>query len=238
MHLSTNRGPAALNFSPLLDENLELVKRIAWRLHRRLPSCVDIEDLVQAGVIGLLEAQSRYQEDESASFATFAGIRIRGAMLDEIRRGDWAPRSLHRSARALAQARHDVERRCGGAASAPDVAAEMGMALPEYRRLCDDIGLAHLASLDATLADQPGLEVCANDSAMPENEVEHDDMCRAVMEASQSLPEREQMLLHLYYEAGENLRQIAERMGVSESRVCQLHGRAIRQMRDLIGEAA
>ncbi|WP_353247687.1 RNA polymerase sigma factor FliA [Salinisphaera sp. T31B1] len=222
----------------VLECHLELVKRIAWRLHRRLPHSVDIEDLIQAGVVGLIEAHMRYQSEADASFATFAGIRIRGAMLDEIRRGDWTPRSLHRSARAMMEARQSVEQRTHGAATSQMVASELGMDLGDYRRLCDDIGLSQITSLEATLADKPGLDISANDSVMPEEAVTYQDMCRAVMEAARTLPEREQTLLHLYYEADENLRQIAERMGVSESRVCQLHGRAIRQIRSRVGQAA
>lgn len=231
-----NRNPVP-EIGLVVDENLELVKRIAWRLHQRLPECVQIEDLIQAGTIGLLEAWERYQPEEQASFSTFAGIRIRGAMLDEIRRGDWAPRSLHRAARAVKQARVDVERRCGRAAPSNEVAAEMGMPINDYRRLCDDMAMSHVASLDSTLADHPTLEVSAGDSFAPEAAVEYQDMCEAIQRATVNLPEREQLLMHLYYEAGQNLRQIAEQLGVSESRVCQLHGRAIRQIRALVGEA-
>ena len=232
-----NRSPIQ-DIGVVVDENLELVKRIAWRLHQRLPDCVQVEDLIQAGTIGLLEAWERYQPDEDASFATFAGIRIRGAMLDEIRRGDWAPRSLHRAARAVKQARADVERRVGRAAASTAVAAELGMPLAEYRRLCDDVALSHVASLDAALSDQPALEVSADDGFAPEAAVEYQDMCEVIQRAAVELPEREQLLLHLYYESGRNLREIAEQLGVSESRVCQLHGRAIRQIRTLVGEAA
>ncbi len=222
----------------VIEDNLELVKRIAWRLHRRLPDSVDIEDLVQAGIVGLIEAHARYRAEEEASFATFAGIRIRGAMLDEIRRGDWTPRSLHRASRAVVQARRRVEQRTHASASSRAVAHEMGLELCEYRRLFDDIGLAHVASLDAALAEQPSLDFSALDAASLESVAEHDDLCRAVVAAARSLPDREQTLLRLYYDAGENLRQIAERMGVSESRVCQLHGRAIRQIRDHLSQAA
>lgn len=231
-----NQNPIA-DVGLVVEENLELVRRIAWRLHQRLPDCVQVEDLIQAGTIGLLEAWERFRPEEKASFPTFAGIRIRGAMLDEIRRGDWAPRSLHRAARAASKARADVERRFGRVAPSNAVAAEMGMPIGEYRRLCDDVALSHVTSLDATLSDQPALEVSADVGFAPEATVEYQDMCEAIQRAAINLPEREQLLLHLYYEAGRNLRQIAEQLGVSESRVCQLHGRAVRQIRALVGEA-
>jgi len=229
---------AAADMAPLLQDNTELVRRIAWRLHRRLPDSVQVEDLIQAGMIGLLEAHERYRPGQEASFATFAGIRIRGAMLDEIRRGDWAPRSLHRAARAAKQAREDIERKHGHAAGTSAVAKKLGLSSKDYRHLCADVAGAQVASLEATLAAQPGLEFAANGEFAPDVMVERQDMCESVARVARQLPEREQLLLDLYYEQGRNLRQIAERLGVSESRACQLHSRAIRRVRDLLGEAA
>lgn len=238
MHRATHTHGALQERALVINENLELVKRIAWRLHRGLPDSVQIEDLIQAGTIGLLEAWERYEPNDHATFSTFAGMRIRGAMLDEMRRGDWAPRSVHRAARAVKQARADVEARCGRVAGSTAVAAEMGLPLNEYRRLCDDVTLSSVTSLDSALADHPGLEVRAGDESAPHCAVEYQDLCAAVQRAARQLPEREQALLHLYYESGYNLRQIAERMGVSESRICQLHGRAVRRIRAGLGEEA
>lgn len=216
----------------LVSDHVDLVKRIAYRLHGRLPDTVQMEDLIQAGMLGLLEARERYRDGEGASFATFAGIRIRGAMLDEIRRGDWAPRSLHRATRAIQEARQRVESRVGRPAGEAELAAELDLPLDEYRKTLNDAAGAHLTSLDegnfATLA----RDVPAAAESRPAEMVEWADLCAAVKAASDCLPERERQLMAWYYDEDLNLREIAERLGVSESRACQLHGRAIARVRE------
>lgn len=222
----------------LVSENVDLVKRIAYRLHSRLPECVQMEDLIQAGMLGLLEAQERYRSDEGASFSTFAGIRIRGAMLDEIRRGDWAPRSLHRATRAIQEAQQRVENRTGRSASEAELAAEMGVSLDEYRKTVSDVASAHLMSLDDSSPDMPPQEVPAEDGNRPAELVEREDLRSAVADASACLPERERHLMRWYYDEDLNLREIAERLGVSESRACQLHGRALARVRGMLSNWA
>lgn len=229
---------AAADMAPMLQNNTELVRRIAWRLHQRLPATVQVEDLIQSGMIGLLEAYERYRPDMDASFATFAGIRIRGAMLDEIRRGDWAPRSLHRAARAMKKARENIESKQGQAAGSRAMAKALGLSPSDYRSLCVDVAAAQMTSLDGMLDAYPGMDIAANSNDSPDRMVERQDMRDAIARVSRQLPAREQLLLDLYYERGQNLRQIAERLGVSESRACQLHSRAIRHVRDKLGEAA
>lgn len=219
----------------LVSDHIELVKRIAYRLYSRLPDCVQMEDLIQAGMLGLLEAQERYRPSEDASFATFAGIRIRGAMLDEIRRGDWAPRSLRRAARTIQEARQRIEHRAGRLAGEAELAAESGLSLNEYRKTLSDASGAYLMSLDDT--DLGAHEMGAHDvptapDSRPAELVERADLYAAVAAASESLPERERCLLRWYYDEDLNLREIAERLGVSESRACQLHGRAIARVRE------
>jgi RNA polymerase sigma factor for flagellar operon FliA len=215
-------------------EHVDLVKRIAYRLHSRLPDCVQMEDLIQAGMLGLLEAQERYRSNEGAAFATFASIRIRGAMLDEIRRGDWAPRSLHRATRAIQQAQQRVEHRAGRSASEAELVAEMGLSMDQYRKTVSDGAGVHLMSLDDGDLDMPVREVPAGDASRPAELVEQADLYAAVATASARLPEREQRLMAWYYDEDLNLRQIAERLGVSESRACQLHGRALARVRKLL----
>lgn len=224
--------------NPLIDEHIDLVKRIAYRLHGRLPDSVQVEDLIQAGMLGLLEAHERFRADEGASFTTFAGIRIRGAMLDEIRRGDWAPRSLHRAARAAAEARRRVEARKGSTAGEAEIAAEMDLSLADYRKTMSDIAGAHLCSLDDGDPDLPPQEIPAGEDCRPLVAVEHENLCAAVADASSHLPDRERLLMSMYYEQNLNLRQIAETLGVSESRACQLHGRAISRVREQLSEWA
>jgi len=224
--------------SAVVGENEELVRRIAWRLYRRLPACVQIEDLIQAGMVGLLEAYDRYEANQDASFSTFAGIRIRGAMLDEIRRGDWTPRSLHRAARSMRQASSVIERQTGQRASSTAIAAAMGLSTDEYRHLCADLDRVHVASLDGILEANPAADVGCAGAELPEEAVVDRDLWAHVSHTIKQLPVRDQALLTLYYERGENLRQIAERMGVSESRVCQLHARALTRTRALLADAA
>lgn len=218
--------------NPLVAEHIDLVKRIAYRLVSRLPDSVQVEDLIQAGMLGLLEAHERYREGEGASFSTFAGIRIRGAMLDEIRRGDWTPRSVHRAARAVADAQSTLESRCGRAAGEWEIAAEMGVSMADLRRTVSDASSAYLTSLDDTGPDDTAADVPDIHGASPQQRFEQESLYRAVVDASDTLPERERLLMTLYYDQGLNLRQIAERLGVSESRACQLHGRAIARVRE------
>lgn len=216
---------------PIVDDNVDLVKRIAFRLHSRLPESVQIEDLIQAGMIGLLEAHERYNPESDASFSTFAGIRIRGAMLDEIRRGDWAPRSLHRKSRAVAQARSQLEARNRRQATEAEIAAELDMSPAQYRKTMGDVCSANLYSLDDVDPTRPSQEVAGDDCWRPQVTVERDCLNQAVAAASARLPDRERQLMSMYYEQDLNLREIAETLGVSESRACQLHGRAVSRVR-------
>lgn len=218
--------------NPVINDNIDLVKRIALRLHGRLPDSVQIEDLVQAGMIGLLEAHERFDASAGASFSTFAGIRIRGAMLDEIRRGDWAPRSLHRKSRAVAAAQRRLEARQGRKSSEAEIAAEMELSLEDYRKTVGDVSSANLYSLDDVDPSQPSQDVPADDNTRPQVRVEHECLISAVAQASAKLPSRERLLMSMYYEQDLNLRQIAETLGVSESRACQLHGRAVSRVRE------
>ncbi len=217
--------------NPVIDDNINLVKRIAFRLHGRLPDSVQIEDLIQAGMIGLLEAHERFDAKAGASFSTFAGIRIRGAMLDEIRRGDWAPRSLHRKSRAVADAQRRLEARNRRQPTEAEIAAEMDMSLGDYRKTMGDVSSANLYSLDDVDPTRPSQEVAAGDESRPLVNVERDCLNNAILKASAKLPKRERLLLSMYYEQELNLRQIAETLGVSESRACQLHGRAVGRVR-------
>ena len=136
------------NAARLVEEHAPLVKKIALHLMARLPASVQLEDLMQAGMIGLLEAAQRYSSGKGATFETYAGIRIRGAMVDEIRKGDWVPRSVHRNARKISAAIKSVEDRTGREAQDAEVAEELGMALPEYHASLADANSGRLFSLD------------------------------------------------------------------------------------------
>jgi RNA polymerase sigma factor for flagellar operon FliA len=216
---------------PVVDELVErhaaLVKRIAYHLAGRLPSCVEVDDLIQAGMIGLLEAAGHFSSDRGASFETYAGIRIRGAMIDALRQLDWAPRSVHRKARDVAEAIREVEGELGRAATDAEVAAAMQIPLEEYHGIVQDAATSQVSSLDdlASAADIPGAE------ADPLQQAEGGALRESVAEAIAALPERERLVMSMYYDEELNLKEIGAVLGISESRVCQLHGQALIRLR-------
>jgi RNA polymerase sigma factor for flagellar operon FliA len=215
----------------LPGEHRELVRRIAHHLAARLPPSVDIDDLIQAGLLGLMQARQHYRDGRGAAFETFASIRIRGAMLDELRRCDWAPRAVHQDARRAAATLRRLEQSGGRVASASEVATAMGIPLEEYHRIAADAARAPLVSMfdDAGAGHADRISACRD--AQPSAMVERDAFLAALAEAIERLPERERQLMALYYQEELNLREIGAVLGVTESRVCQLHSQALRRLR-------
>jgi RNA polymerase sigma factor for flagellar operon FliA len=214
-----------------------LVKRIAHHLLLRMPSSVQIDDLVQSGMIGLLEAARKYDLSKGASFETYAGIRIRGAMLDEIRKGDWAPRSVHRKSRKVAEAIKSVEMRTGTDAKDQDVAAELGMSLDEYHSILQDASGSRLFSFDDMLeGDDSVIDAVAGEISNPLDGIESDSFRAELADAIAALPERERLVLALYYDEELNLKEIGQIIGVSESRVSQIHTQAALRLRARLGD--
>ncbi|MEW6354374.1 MAG: RNA polymerase sigma factor FliA [Pseudomonadota bacterium] len=212
----------------LVNRHAPLVKRIAYHLMARLPSCVQVDDLIQAGMIGLLEAARNYDAAQGASFETYASIRVRGAMLDEVRKGDWAPRSVHRKARAMAQAVREVENKLGRDARDQEIAAHLGMGLDEYYSMLQDATAYHVFSFDEMGVDEGALaEGCADHRLNPFEGLQGEDFQRALVEAVGGLPERERLVIALYYDEEMNLREIGAVLGVSESRISQIHAQAL-----------
>ncbi|HEY6482520.1 MAG TPA: RNA polymerase sigma factor FliA [Steroidobacteraceae bacterium] len=205
----------------LVLQHAELVKRIAYHLAGRLPPSVEVDDLIQAGMLGLLEAAGNYAANRGASFETYAGIRIRGAMIDALRKLDWAPRSVHRKARAVAAVVQEIERRTGREARDVEIAQAMQVSLEEYHSIVQDAASCRLASLDdATAATAAG-------SADPFREAADERFRSALARAIAGLPERERLVMSLYYSEELNLKEIGAVLSVTESRVCQLHGQAL-----------
>jgi RNA polymerase sigma factor FliA len=214
----------------LIVRHAELVKRIAYHLAARLPPSVEVDDLIQAGMLGLLEAATRYVADRGASFETYAGIRIRGAMIDALRKQDWVPRSVHRKARALAAVVREIELATGRDARDAEIAGRMGVSLEEYHAIVQDAASCRLAALDDATA------AAAADSADPFRETMDERLRGALARAIDRLPERERLVMSLYYSDGLNLKEIGAVLKVTESRVCQLHGQALVRLQARLSE--
>ena len=213
----------------MVERHAPLVKRIACHLINRLPACVQLEDMVQAGMIGLLEATGKYDETQGASFETYAGIRIRGSMLDEIRKNDWAPRSVHRKAREVAEAVRIIENEHGRDARDIEIAETLEMSLGEYYKILQDNSYHKVLSVDDTSINtgETMLDSMSDNAPGILDGMHNDDLQRLLSDAIAGLPERERLVMALYYDEELNLREIGAVMGVSESRVSQIHSQAI-----------
>ena len=212
----------------LVQTHTALVRRIALHMIARLPGHVQLEDLIQAGMIGLLEAANKFDANRGASFSTYAGIRIRGAMVDEIRRGDWVPRSVHRQSREIAIAINKLEARLGREPSDREIASELGMEPDRYYQALDDAAAGKLHSYETLLEDeQPHGRADELSRGL-----EDDRLKASVTDAISSLTEREQLVLSLYYEEGLNLKEVGSVLNVGESRVSQIMSRAIVRIRE------
>jgi len=211
--------------------HLPLVKRIALHLLARLPSSVELDDLQQAGLLGLLSAVRSYSPDQGASFETYAGIRIKGAMLDELRKLSWAPRSVHEKARRMAQAVREVEARNNGQASDSEIADEMGVTLDEYHSM-----LAETASCQLLFIEDAGVDDDQEVADNPASTLEDDRFREALTQVIEHLPERERLVMALYYQEELNLKEVGLVLDVSESRVSQIHSQALTRIRAKMSE--
>lgn len=217
----------------LIKQYSPLVKRIAQHLMARLPSNVVLDDLIQAGMMGLLEAAKKFDPMQGASFETYAGIRIRGSIIDEVRRGDWTPRSVHKNARRVSAAIHMIENRNGREATDSEVADELEISLSEYHALMQDTLDAKLFSIDDLIREDDetvGMQIQGNDPN-PEDVFQSSAFRQALVEQLEALPERERLVMALYYDEELNLKEIGEVLGVSESRVSQIHSQAAMRLR-------
>lgn len=222
----------------VVNQHSELVKRIAYHLAARLPSSVEVDDLIQSGMIGLLDAARHYDGSAGASFETYAGIRIRGAMVDELRAGDWAPRSVHKKVREAAETVRKLEQERGRSVREVDVAQIMGISVDDYRSIQSDAAQCQMLSIDAT-RDQDDDEVWQVEdlaALTPAEHLQNREFQKALADAIRQLPEKEQLVLSLYYRDELNLREIGEVMSVTESRVCQVHGQALIHLRARLTE--
>jgi len=229
-------GDDALALERIARHYAPIVRRAAFHMAARLPDSVQVEDLVQAGMLGLLDAYQKYDASQGASFDTYAHKRIRGSMLDELRRCNWTPRSVSRMERDIGRAIRDLETELGRNARDTEIAERLGLGLRDYHQALQDASASKLFSLEEMIE-------CGAPPASPEHAgnpssvIEAGETKARVAGAVEQLPEREKLVMSLYYDQQLNLREIGSILEVSESRVCQIHGRALLRLRSMLPEA-
>ncbi len=230
------------NKDTLLDQHTVLVKKLAYQLKSKLPSSVELDDLIQAGMMGLLDAANKYEDSHGAQFETYAAQRIRGAMLDELRSADWLPRSIRKNMREVEAAISQLEQKLGRQPSESEVAKALSLSLEGYyEKLSHCSGHQLVYYEDFQENENQGehfLDRFVKDDDNPMQALLESDFKDALVNAIESLPEREKILMGLYYEQELNLKEIGAIMNVSESRVCQLHTQAVSRLRSTLKEQA
>jgi RNA polymerase sigma factor FliA len=218
-----------------LREHLPMVRFIALRLRERLPQQVEMEDLISAGIVGLMDALKKFDPQKKVQFRSYAQFRVRGAMLDSLRAVDWGPRDLRRKGRAVEEAIRVLSARQGHAPTEQEVAVEMGLDLPAYQKLLGDLSGLEIGSLNAPPADEAAVEALALLPAGPQCDpflqCQSSEMRRLLTAAISELPERERLVLTLYYYEELTMREVGATLGVVESRVSQLHSSAMARLR-------
>ena len=224
-----------LNRETYVSQYAPLVKRVAHQMLSKLPANVEVDDLIQAGMIGLMDAVERFEDDHGAKFETFASQRIRGAMLDELRAGDWLPRSVRRNQRTIESAIIKLQHRNGRVPNEREIANELGMDLPQYHQLLSDARGAQLCNYDDADVGEDGEDFFSrgvgDSSSDPSHMLADKRFKLSLVSAVEALPDREKTLMGLYYEQDLNMKEIAAVLGVTESRVCQLHSQAVARLR-------
>lgn len=232
-HLQADTGTE----NALVEQYIPLVGAVLHRLAMTLPEHVDQDDLKSAGLVGLLQALRNYDPACGTSFETYARVRIRGSMLDELRRMDWVPRTVHEKARRIQETISQLEQEIGGTPTEAQIAKALGVTVSEYSELLDEVRPAAFICLDAVGNSEDGdagslYEVVADSSEDgPVEQVSQRELRRVILERLKELPEMQRKVLALYYGEDLHLREIAEAFGLTESRICQIHSQAILSIR-------
>ncbi|BAC24345.1 fliA [Wigglesworthia glossinidia endosymbiont of Glossina brevipalpis] len=217
-----------------------MIRREALRLQVKLPGSVELDDLIQAGMIGFLSAIDNFDINQGASFPTYARSRVRWSMLDELRERDWVPRSVRRNARDIASAIQRLEQRLGSSASEKQIAKELKISLCEYQKMLQETNCGQIFSLDELnnqeIIGSFGMNIPIDHSKDPCQLLLINSLKKKIIKEIQKLPKREKILLNLYYQQELNLKEIGEVLGVGESRVSQLHSLAIKRLRSRLKE--
>jgi RNA polymerase sigma factor FliA len=226
----------------VLLEHLPMVRFLARRIHERLPQHVDIEDLVSAGVVGLMDAFSKFNPAKKVQFRSYAQFRIRGAILDSLRTLDWSPRELRRKGRAVEEAIRALTAHLGHAPNESEVAAEMGLKLDEYQQLLGDLKGLEIGTLHVERNEGSGEEELAYVPGRPEEDplfcCLRQELEERLAGAIQNLPDRERLVMSLYYYEEMTMREIGLALGVVESRVSQVHASAVAHLRAALRDLA
>ena len=224
----------------LLMEHLPTVRYLARRIHERLPQHVDLDDLISAGVVGLIDAFSKFDHSKKVQFKSYAQFRIRGAILDSLRTLDWSPRELRRKGRAVEEAIRSVTQRVGRAPSELEIAGEMELSLTEYQQLLGDLKGLEIGSLHMERSEESGDEELAYVPGSPEEDplfrCLKGEMKQRLADAIDELPEKERMVLTLYYYEELTMKEIGLTLGVVESRVSQIHSSAVLRLRTALAD--
>lgn len=222
-----------------LMEHLPMVRYLARRIHERLPHHVELDDLVSAGMLGLLDAMRKFDPEKKVQFRSYAQFRIRGAILDSLRTLDWGPRDLRRKGRAVEEAMRALTVRLGRAPQEGEVAVEMGLTLGDYQQLLGELKGLEIGTLHAERSEDSGEEELAFVPANPEDDplfrCLKGELRERLIQAIEALPERERLVMTLYYYEEMTMKEIGLTLGVVESRVSQMHSSAVLHLRSILG---